>query len=68
MKKANCRSCKKEIVWVITEQGKNMPVDFHSYKSQLAKYKDGKLLYDPNLHVSHFSSCSEAKRWRKKRK
>jgi len=49
---SKCRSCGKEIYWVKTESGKNMPVE---------------IVNDVEF-VSHFSTCPQGNDWRKKKK
>jgi len=53
-----CRSCGAQIIWFKTDAGKNMPVDAETVEV-------GDLELDLTRHVSHFSSCPEAAKWRK---
>lgn len=86
MKIDQCRSCKAEIVWAITERGKRMPVDKLPSKKgnlmlvwrtgevtplavyltteQIAAF-DGSLQRH-RMHLSHFVTCKEADKWRKR--
>jgi hypothetical protein len=86
MKTDNCRSCKAQIIWTMTERGRRMPVDAEPSKKgnimlhprpddqaplaiyltteQIAAF-DGSLQRH-RLFTSHFVTCPEAKKWRKK--
>ncbi len=77
-----CRSCNAKILWVTTASGKKMPLDIESTedgnvlipnpatgasarvlsKVEIAEAKAA----GRKLFVSHFSSCPEAKKFRKK--
>lgn len=59
MNVAHCRSCNAEIVWLKTSKDKPMPVD-------KATVKEGDTHYDSTRHVSHFATCKDANKWRKK--
>ena len=48
---AECRSCGESIVWCITASGKKMPVNEPT---------------DDTPTTSHFATCPEADKWRKK--
>ena len=50
LEKSKCRNCKKEIYWVKTVNGKNMPVSIGSM----------------NEYISHFADCPAANEFRKK--
>lgn len=50
LEKANCRSCKEEIYWIKTKNGKNMPVSMGMM----------------NEYISHFATCPAANKFRKK--
>jgi len=54
----HCRSCNAEIVWLKTKLKKHIPVNADTVKD------DGQE-FDPLVHVSHFATCPQAKRWRK---
>lgn len=56
---AHCRSCHAEIVWLKTKTDKLIPVD-------KATVKEGDTNYDSTRHVSHFATCKDANKWRKK--
>lgn len=55
-----CRSCNKQIVFLKTRNGKNMPVDADSVEPE-----DDEL--DLSRHVSHFRTCPNADKHRKPR-
>lgn len=55
---SQCKSCKSKIIWVKTNGGKRMPVD---WREDL----EGDKIFDPKRHISHFSSCIDADNWRK---
>lgn len=55
-----CRGCNARIIWFKTEAGKNMPVDADTVEAD-----DEEL--DLKRHVSHFSTCSQANKFRRPR-
>ena len=55
-----CRSCGQYIVFLPTATGKTMPVDAESVD-------EGDDEFDPKKHISHFSTCPEADKFRKPR-
>ena len=57
-----CSSCSADIVWFRTTSGKRMPVDEASTKPT-----DREDQLDLSRHVSHFSSCPDAAKFRSKR-
>jgi hypothetical protein len=78
MRLAYCRSCEWPIIWVVTEKGKNMPVDADPVTAPrgfrledqgdgvppLARYVPHPAP-DEKLYESHFSSCPNAAQHRK---
>ncbi len=66
---AKCRSCGAYIVWLKTKAGKTMPVDADSVDDADAPVGAGeKPLFDANAgHVSHFATCPNADKHRKRR-
>lgn len=75
MKTAQCRSCGKEIVWTETEKGKRMPVDVEpSHLGTFSLVPDGEVIRafwakpgtDSDLRVSHFVTCPDADKFRRK--
>ena len=53
-----CRSCGQDIIFLTTSTGKNIPVDYETYK--------GERQFEHNKHRSHFATCPEASKFRKK--
>ena len=58
---ARCRSCNAKIAWLKTARGRLMPVD-----AQTAHADD--LVFDSEVHVSHFATCPNAGAHRTKKK
>ena len=56
-----CRSCNARIIWLSTENDKNMPVDADTVETD-----DD--LFDPERHTSHFATCPHSSQNRKPRK
>lgn len=46
---SKCRSCQKQIYWVKTQNGKNMPIE----------------MINNSEFQSHFVSCPQGDKWRK---
>ena len=74
---AKCRSCKKPIFWVVTEQGNKMPVDSQStadgniiFINRLAHVlrKDEVVPEGEKRWISHYATCPQAAEHRKKGK
>lgn len=57
-----CSSCGRSIVWFRTRNGKRVPVNAESTKPTDAEHQ-----LDLSRHVSHFSTCPEADKWRRPR-
>ena len=57
--KSNCRSCGKEILWVKTKKGKNMPVDFDSELEDVEEF-------DRDRMQAHWDTCPQADQHRKR--
>lgn len=75
-----CRSCKKPIIWAVTEAGKRMPVDVESSAlgNVRLRERDGdvplavvlkpaEMFGKTGLRTSHFVTCPDAADWRRKR-
>ena len=60
MKTIKCGSCGHEIVFLKTKKGKFVPVNAETIQGKERNY-DNKI-----GHISHFSSCPQAKDWRRK--
>ncbi len=57
-----CRSCGAKMIWMRTKAGNSMPVDWD------VKFIDDTEYSKPAGHISHFSSCPHADRFRRKKK
>ena len=55
-----CKSCSAQIIWLKTKNFKKMPVDYDSVDGM-------ELMFEPGKHVSHFSTCPNANKHRKRR-
>lgn len=77
---AECRSCHAPVQWVTMEgSGKSNPLDPEPVENgnvEVYTGEDGQLmgrivtdtadrLFTPPLHLSHFVSCPDAKRWKR---
>jgi hypothetical protein len=63
-----CQKCKAEIGWVITRNGKNMPVDAESLSEvdiEILGRVGEKVEYRRGEHVCHFETCPNAKEFRR---
>lgn len=56
---SSCLTCEADIVWLRTRSGRNMPVDADSVEP-------GDTEFDSDRHVSHFSTCPDAGRHRRR--
>ena len=54
-----CRSCGAAIIFLPTKAGKKMPIDFETVEA-------GDVAFDPKKHRSHFATCPDAAKYRKK--
>jgi hypothetical protein len=59
-----CQSCKAYIVWVITKNGKSMPIDYDKRSEGMYPISPP-LVYDSTRMRSHFATCPDAKKFRK---
>jgi hypothetical protein len=55
---SRCKSCGKEIIFLKTDTGKLIPVDY-DLSDAADEYFDGE------KHTTHFSTCPDAKKFRK---
>ena len=62
MDKAECRTCKAEIIWIKTPAGKNHPIDAKPKKLWVF---DGGGWQLEECHESHFASCPDAAQHRR---
>ena len=56
-----CRSCGQQVIWIKTVAGKNMP-----FNPQLVTYRQGDGKEKIVTYISHFATCPNAARHRKK--
>lgn len=54
-----CKACGQYMVYLKTSSGSNMPCDAESVT-------EGDEEFDPKVHVSHFITCPEADKFRKR--
>ena len=64
----NCRSCRAEIIWALTENGKRIPLDRKREKRfVLWDHPDGDFrAVMTEVYVPHFATCPQAGEWRRK--
>lgn len=55
-----CKACRARIIFLDTSSGKKIPVDADTVDAEDEVYEHGK-------HVSHFSTCTEADKFRGRR-
>jgi hypothetical protein len=70
---SRCRSCGARIEWCETERGKKMPFDFpiqplREAPGGLPLRVEGRILeqVDTQVSRSHFETCPDAPKWRKR--
>jgi hypothetical protein len=56
-----CRSCQAAIIWFKSATGKNVPIDASSVQP-------GDQVLDTSRHISHFATCPDADKFRRKKK
>ena len=58
---ANCNDCGERILWVLTVNGKRMPLDYHPERRFVI---DGATMVarDRNTYVCHFNTCKRRSR------
>lgn len=73
-----CESCHAPVIWTVTANAKRMPVDFEPSSTGDVALRPGspapiatvlsvtKQFGRTDLRTSHFSSCPDAKSWRKR--
>ena len=65
-----CRSCGADVLWVVTETGKKMPLDAKAITVFVPdpaqrRARDGDLCaVSRKAYVSHFATCPDADEWR----
>lgn len=73
--RAGCKSCGADVLWVETRKGKRMPLDPEENSAgNVVIEADGKAAvlppgaqYSGPRYASHFETCPDAQRWRRKR-
>lgn len=64
---SKCRSCGADIVWVeMRETGKKMPIDSNSIKKMVVLNNSRTMGAILDAGVSHFSTCPNANKHRKR--
>lgn len=64
---AKCKKCNADIVFLKTNSGKLIPVNFSSLSAkEILSNKE--ITFDHNIHITHFSDCPFAYEFRKKKK
>lgn len=64
---ARCRSCDESIVWMVTSNNKNMPVDADSIDESELEYHNSTPCFDASFgHISHFATCPNADQHRRR--
>lgn len=68
MKIANCRSCRAEIVWLVTPKGKKMPIDA-DYMALRYDMDEAEPAFSWEAHHEgvHWGTCPNANEHRKPR-
>lgn len=59
-----CRACNQDIIWMVTKNFKNIPVDIESVDVMELHdlTSDEKMQYRHGDHVSHFNTCAKRDR------
>ncbi len=71
--KALCSSCRKEIIWTVTEAGRRMPVDATPTGKATVLVRnpdnpdnpDTPISKQRDVYISHFATCESAAQHRK---
>lgn len=64
--RGQCKSCNAHVLWVVTENGKRMPLDFAPERRFVVEAGVEPMKAKMrNTYVSHFATCPNAGRWRK---
>jgi hypothetical protein len=67
-RKSYCRSCGKPVLWVETENGRRMPLDYEpEQRFVLDAHTDPMTARMRRTYASHFSTCPNAAQHRKER-
>lgn len=71
--KPNCRSCRARLLWAFTEKGRRIPLDPKTVDDGNIQLREGVAVVvgqaSPGvlLYKSHFSTCPNAKRHRRRK-
>lgn len=67
--KCKAPNCKKEIIFVKTTNGKEMPIDYNSTDAEdLELLSQNKILaYKAGVHVPHWGTCTDPNYFRRPR-
>lgn len=58
----SCKACKEKIVWMRTKNGKTIPVNLESLKTE-------EVIFNPKAGmIAHFATCPFADNFRRKKK
>jgi len=68
--KKYCKACNKEIYFLQTKNGKNIPVNAETLSEEEVKQiaNGEKVIFDSKRHISHFADCPEANKFRRNKK
>ena len=67
--KTKCKACGKEIIFLRTAKGRNMPTDWESLPSADQRNASEGIppMFDAKRgHISHFATCPKAEKFRRK--
>ena len=64
-----CRGCGKEIMWLKTCAGKNIPVDIPNFDDGESAHEavTTAIEFNPDYMIAHFATCPKARDFRKKK-
>ncbi len=64
---SNCKSCGREIKWLKTKLGRNIPVDVPRFEDGESAHEavTTSIEFNPDHMVSHFATCPDAAKFRK---
>jgi hypothetical protein len=60
-----CRSCHHPVVWLRVQNPKAGKKNVQIVNAETVSEND--VYYDSSKHISHFSTCPDARAWRKKK-
>ena len=67
--KTVCRACKASIWMIFTKNGKYIPINSETITNGDLMVIDAtdELIFDPSRHIAHFATCTDAKKFRKRK-